>query len=499
MAHFPFMIDICGKNCLIAGGGKIALHKAEILTGFEVNLVVVSPIFEETFYRLEKEQKRLKLREREFFEKDLEGMDFVVAATGSRELNQHISDLCRRKGLLVNAVDQKEACSFYFPAIIRDHDMLVAVSSGGQSPAAVSHLKEKIASVIPEYYGEMAEKIGEYRQYILDKVPEAERRKEIFYQLLSYGESHEGRIPEELVKKVCCLNKNKKQERESGMKAGGKIRVGTRESKLAVEQTNLVIAALQRQFPGIAAEKVLIRTEGDKNLNKPLPEFGGKGVFITELERALLNGEIDLAVHSAKDMPAEIDEKLVIAGVLPREDARDVLVTKKKGVCKKGCKRPGDEGFVIGTGSPRRQLQIKELYPGAVCKGLRGNITTRLQKLRKGEYDGIILAAAGLQRLGLIGEEDLEYQFFSYEEMLPAGGQGIIAIEGRKEDAAAKMAQQISDAEAFEELEAERDILRKLNAGCHEAVGVFARHVGGDIQICTVCEKEGRLFRQFLK
>ena len=200
MAYFPFMIDICDKNCLIVGGGTVALHKAEILLGFEVNIVVVSPVLEEKFYLLEREQGRIQLREQKFLDKDLEGMDFVVAATDSRELNQYISGLCRKKGLPVNAVDQKEACSFYFPAMIQDHDMLVAISSGGQSPAAVSYLKKKLVSSIPEYYGEMAEKMGAYRQYILEEVPAASKRKKIFYQLLSYGESHEGEIPEEVVK-----------------------------------------------------------------------------------------------------------------------------------------------------------------------------------------------------------------------------------------------------------------------------------------------------------
>lgn len=280
------------------------------------------------------------------------------------------------------------------------------------------------------------------------------------------------------------------------MRTGEKIRVGTRGSKLAVEQANLVIDALQKRFSEIEVEMVLIRTEGDKNLNKPLPEFGGKGVFISELEGALLSREIDLAVHSAKDMPTELDENLMIAGALPREDARDVLVTKRKKNLQEDSQKPDDAGFVIGTGSPRRQLQIKKLYPQAICKGLRGNITTRLQKLRDGEYNGIVLAAAGLKRLGLLEEEDLEYRFFSYEEMLPAGGQGIIAIEGRKDDAAAKMAQEISDAAAFTELEAERDVLRKLNAGCHEAVGVLAQHDGEKIRLRTVCDREGQIFLQ---
>ena len=161
MAYFPFMMDICNKSCLIVGGGKIALHKENILLGFEANIVVVSPVFEKEFFPLEKGQERIYLREREFLEQDLDGMDFAVAATGSKELNLQISNLCREKGLPVNAVDQKEACSFYFPAMIQDHDILVAISSGGQSPAAVSYLKEKLVSAVPGYYGKMTELAGQ--------------------------------------------------------------------------------------------------------------------------------------------------------------------------------------------------------------------------------------------------------------------------------------------------------------------------------------------------
>lgn len=202
MAYFPFMIDIYDKKCLVVGGGKIALHKVKILLGFEVNITVVAKSFDETFLALEKEQKRLCLFNREFLEKDIEQMDFVVAATNQETLNQYISDLCRQKGILVNAVDMKEACSFIFPAMIQSEDILVSVSSGGKSPAAVSYLKQKLKKEIPDYYSKMVQTIGEYREYILREVEAAGERKEIFYQLLSYGEEHDGEIPEELVQKL---------------------------------------------------------------------------------------------------------------------------------------------------------------------------------------------------------------------------------------------------------------------------------------------------------
>jgi siroheme synthase-like protein len=200
MAYFPFMIDIYDKNCLVVGGGSIALHKVKILLGFEVNITVAAKLFDEAFFVLAKEQKRLHLVEREFWETDIEGMDFVIAATNQESVNWHISELCRRQGILVNTVDMKEACSFIFPAMIQSEDILVSVSSGGKSPAAVSYLKKKLKGAIPDYYSQMVRRVGTYREEILKEVPSAKERKDIFYRLLSYGEEHEGEIPEELVK-----------------------------------------------------------------------------------------------------------------------------------------------------------------------------------------------------------------------------------------------------------------------------------------------------------
>lgn len=265
------------------------------------------------------------------------------------------------------------------------------------------------------------------------------------------------------------------------------IRIGTRGSRLALAQTGMVMEALERRYPGLRMEQVILRTQGDKLLDRPLADFGGKGVFITEFEEDLLRGDIDLAVHSAKDMPMELASGLTIGGVLPRGDVRDVLVTRK-----------GLTGgrMTVGTGSLRRQFQLRTLYPEAECISIRGNVPTRLQKVRDGICDGVVLAAAGLERLGLLREEDLDYRFFSCGEMLPAGGQGIIAVEGRAGDGAAELAEGISDENTLLELETERCVLELLNAGCHEALGVNARAEGGRITLSVIREARGRIYRQ---
>lgn len=271
------------------------------------------------------------------------------------------------------------------------------------------------------------------------------------------------------------------------MKEKKTVKIGTRGSRLALAQTKLVIAELKKKYPSILVEEVVLRTKGDRILDQPLLDFGGKGVFVTEFEEALYDGRIDLAVHSAKDMPTELGDGLVIAGTLPREDARDVLVTRK------GTELSKLETPVIGTGSLRRRFQVKRLYPNAKFLGIRGNVPTRLQKLQDGACDGVVLAMAGLKRLGLEREAEYDYRLFPYEEMIPAGGQGIIVMEGRRGDEITGMAEQISDEKSYLELETERAVLKALDAGCHAAIGTLAQAAGQSIRIRIREERRGEI------
>jgi hydroxymethylbilane synthase len=261
------------------------------------------------------------------------------------------------------------------------------------------------------------------------------------------------------------------------------IRIGTRRSELAVVQTNLVAEALLNTGMGIKTELVLKQTEGDRILDKPLLEFGGKGVFVTEFEQALLRGEIDLAVHSAKDMPMELEDGLEIVAVLKREDPRDVLVTLA------GSDFSGKNELVIGTSSLRRKMQIQEigasLWPGVTvrCENLRGNVQTRLGKLAEGKYDGILLAAAGLKRLGLWEDSRYQYHCFDCETFIPAGGQGILAVEGRLNSGLEPALKLVEDDEARLCLYLERKILKLLDAGCHEPIGVYSRRKDGRMEV----------------
>ncbi|MBR1866450.1 MAG: bifunctional precorrin-2 dehydrogenase/sirohydrochlorin ferrochelatase [Lachnospiraceae bacterium] len=200
MAYFPFMVDIKGMHCLVVGGGRIALHKVKILQDFDVYIKLVAQEICQELKAFEGEL--LHFEERTFRDDDVEGMDFVIAATNQEALNYHVSDLCRHSRIPINAVDMKEACSFIFPAMVRNQDLLIAISSGGQSPAAVSYVKDKIQRSVPEYYGEMIETLGGYRDLILEHVDDSAKRKRLFYELLEYGDSHGGNIPEQLVRQM---------------------------------------------------------------------------------------------------------------------------------------------------------------------------------------------------------------------------------------------------------------------------------------------------------
>lgn len=264
------------------------------------------------------------------------------------------------------------------------------------------------------------------------------------------------------------------------------VKVGTRGSMLALAQTELVIKALKERFSQIDFQMITMSTRGDRDTSRALLEFGGKAVFVEEFEEAILKGDIDIAVHSAKDMPMEIMEGLTISGTLPRACPQDVFIYKS------GRSFDRNDSFVVGTSSLRRQYQIRDMYPNAVCKNLRGNVGTRIQKLEDGEYDAIILAAAGLERLGIIDgsagclevqKDKLTFRYLSIESMLPAACQGIIAIETRTSGEVYDMVRAINDTEVYTKLTCERAVLNRLNAGCHEPIGVYSELHGDHMKL----------------
>lgn len=263
------------------------------------------------------------------------------------------------------------------------------------------------------------------------------------------------------------------------------IRIGTRKSKLAMVQTEIVKQKIESRFPQAEIVIVPMSTKGDKILDRSLTSFGGKGVFTKELEEALLNGEIDMAVHSAKDMPMEFPKGLSMGAVLDRADPGDVLVTTT-GILAADMKK----GSVIGTSSLRRELQIRGLNPQVRIKMLRGNVQTRLEKLKQGEYDGILLAAAGLERLGMKHPEGFYLEYLDKERFVPAPGQGILAVEIREGELAEVM-KEIHSQEAAVMLKAEREYLTILGGSCNAPCGAYCRREGEGLAMTAMFARDG--------
>jgi hydroxymethylbilane synthase len=252
------------------------------------------------------------------------------------------------------------------------------------------------------------------------------------------------------------------------------LRLGTRGSQLALWQANAVAKRIA-ETGGPPCRIVVIKTTGDRLQETPLSEAGGKRLFVKEIEDALLRNEIDLAVHSSKDLPVLLADGLAIAGVLPREDPRDAVVLP---ATRPGCATVGDLVAIlgqnprVGTSSVRRIAQLTRMLPGARFEPIRGNLDTRLRKLDEGGYDAIVLAAAGLRRLGVSHRISMT---LPTEACVPAPGQGIVAVEIREDDAAiGRVIERISDASAAAALDAERAVIDMLGGGCQTPVGALA-------------------------
>ncbi|MBN6079755.1 hydroxymethylbilane synthase [Aggregatibacter actinomycetemcomitans] len=254
------------------------------------------------------------------------------------------------------------------------------------------------------------------------------------------------------------------------------LKIATRQSPLALWQANYVKDRLQQLYPDLNVELVPMVTKGDVILDSPLAKIGGKGLFVKELENALLNNEADIAVHSMKDVPMQFPQGLGLAVICKREDPRDAFVSNSYRTL---AELP--QGAVVGTSSLRRQCQLKKLRPDLDIRSLRGNVGTRLSKLDNGDYDAIILASAGLIRLGLAARIA---SFIDVEQSLPAAGQGAVGIECRTDDVAVQqLLAPLADAETTSCVLAERAMNNRLQGGCQVPIGGYAVLRDGELYL----------------
>lgn len=257
-----------------------------------------------------------------------------------------------------------------------------------------------------------------------------------------------------------------------------RLRIGSRGSTLALAQASWVKRQIEEHLPELQVELRTIRTGGDRFIDAPIKEIGGKGIFTKEIEEALTGGEIDLAVHSLKDLPTQLPAGLTLLAVPKREDARDVLISRS------GAKLADlEHRATIGTGSLRRKAQLLAYRADLQIAPLRGNIDTRLKKLDNGEFDAVVLAAAGLRR---IGRDNYITQFLPDEICVSAVGQGALGIEARDETDLRERLVFLHDAQTFAEVAAERAFADRLGSGCHVPIGARARVLGNELKIIAV-------------
>ncbi|MGH8175997.1 MAG: hydroxymethylbilane synthase [Steroidobacter sp.] len=264
------------------------------------------------------------------------------------------------------------------------------------------------------------------------------------------------------------------------------LRIATRQSRLALWQAEHAAARLREAHPDLAVTLVPMTTQGDRVLDRTLAEIGGKGLFIKELELAIIEGRADIAVHSMKDVPSELPPGMALASMLPRADPRDAFVSLRHA---NFAALP--QGARVGTSSLRRQSQLKYARPDLEIVPLRGNVDTRLRKLEEGQYDAIILAAAGLIRLGL---ERRITHFFDIDQSVPAVGQGVIGIECRDDDERSlALVRALNDAAAWQCCEAERAFAHRLQGGCQSPIAGFAEIAGAELRLRgVIASPDGR-------
>lgn len=265
------------------------------------------------------------------------------------------------------------------------------------------------------------------------------------------------------------------------------VLIATRKSKLAQMQADKVIEMLKIR-ENIIGSKLLVQTEGDRRLDVSLDKIGGKGLFVKEIEIAMLEGRADAAVHSMKDVPYELPEEFELVAMPEREDIRDAFVSDKDikiSELRKGAR--------IGTSSIRRAEQLKLLRSDLEIVPIRGNVQTRLEKIKKENLDGIILAAAGLKRLGL---EDIITDYFNPEEFLPAVGQGALGIECVKESKVKEVFKRLDNLDVRLQVEAERSFMKALNGGCHTLIGCYSNVEGNDLYMIGTFRVNGKIVKK---
>jgi hydroxymethylbilane synthase len=450
-----------GRRALIVGGGSVAARKAESFVAAGYPIFVVASTIDEGLRSLATPDN---YAERPYEAKDVDGRALVVAATDDDAVNARVVHDARAAGILVCDAVNPERGDFHMTATVRRGDLTVSVDSGGASPAFSKRIAAELAATFGPQYADATRTLARMRSYVKTVVP-AQQRSAVLRQLAE--------LP---VAELASMNPlTARHEVEAALERLGEdsphpptatVICASRASALAMTQSRIVAARLAAR--GIASTILPITTAGDRQVDRPIDRLGSVNVFVTEIESALRDRRADYAVHSCKDLPSEIPSDMDLAAVSAREDPRDAFCSELY---------PSFDaipaGAVVGTSSPRRQVQLASLRPDLRYESIRGNVDTRLRKLREGHYAAIVLAMAGLARL----QQRATYTVaFPVDVIVPAVAQGSLAIETRSAEGelAAELRAAVNDPAAELCVRCERAALRALRAGCSAPIGIHA-------------------------
>lgn len=467
---YPVALSLRGRRVVVVGGGPVAERKVRGLLAAEPELVVVSPEAVPALASLA-EHGALRWERRRYAAGDLAGAVLAFAATGDDATNAAVVAEARERGIFVNDASDAARGDFATPAVHRAGPLTVTVDSAGLAPALSRRIRDELAVQLDARYARAAATLGALRARVQAVVPR-EMRAEVLRRLAERDLDELAAMPPGDVEHEV--------ERTADAVAGvvpydGRPLVcATRASALALTQTRTIAAQLATA--GIATTLLRVTTRGDAVQDRSIAAIGTDNVFVKELELALRERRADYAVHSCKDLPSTLPDDMTLAAVGPREDPRDVFCSERYASFE-----ALPAGARVGTSSPRRRAQLRALRPELVYDDVRGNVDTRLRKLREGEYDAIVLAAAGLRRLRLAARHTVP---FPVETMTPAVAQGALGIETRRDDPlAARLAMLLGDPPTTLAVTAERAFLRTLRGGCQAPVGAHATWSDGRLVV----------------
>ncbi len=463
---YPIALDLRGKLAVVVGAGAVAARKVRGLLAAGARVRVVALEAAEDI-RDAAAAGAVDLHLRAFAPTDLDDATLVYAATSSADANAAVVAAARARRVLVDDTTDSGESDFSTPMVHRTGSLTFSVDTGGSSPSFAMRLLEELRARYDDSYGRAAATLARARDYTKAVVAPDYRgpvmRTLAAREIADLAAMNPSTVENEVEEVYTELVKPPDARPAEPFR---QLVVATRASQLAMWQTRHVMAAFARH--GLVSTVLQISTKGDRVLDRSLAALGTDSIFVKELELALRDGRADYAVHSCKDLPSSLPDDMHLAAIGPRVDPRDAF-------CSELYASLDDlpHGALVGTSSPRRRAQLQALRPDLRFETIRGNVDTRLRKLREGGYDAILLAMAGLQRLELGATYTVPLE---PEVLIPAVGQGALAIETRANDPelARRIAALFSDTDTELAVRAERAFLRTLRGGCQAPVGAHA-------------------------